>query len=371
MNCPLCNKPMAVKKYEGVDVDICGECGGVWLDKGELGQIISTEDEAFTPSSINKAFQDIAADKQGRGRVMKEVVRDFVKIADTPDFMKRRGFIGMFVDAKEALEYIDKDHEPDIDVDKMLAAFHQRWGEQRVINCPKCSVPMDETDYAGTGIMIDKCSRDHGVWLDKGELEKSQIIMEYHKRMTASSSSGLPRGAKLADKACPHCKVKMYEKEYEAVPVDICNICGGVWLDEDELYQIIQRREEVLTDKEREAVNPAEMKQTDPCDFAGSINCPVCGTVMSRLVYACVSGIVIDRCPQHGVWLDKGELEKIQIYVEKSEDIGKAQRKKYKKIIEKARAEHQARRESSIKELKVSRVSSINKLMHWIASKLD
>ncbi len=37
--------------------------------------------------------------------------------------------------------------------------------------CPICSVEMIEVEFEG--ILIDKCE-DHGVWLDKGELQKLQ-----------------------------------------------------------------------------------------------------------------------------------------------------------------------------------------------------
>ena len=38
------------------------------------------------------------------------------------------------------------------------------------MQCPKCSVEMDEVNKLG--VIIDACSRCGGVWLDKGELDK-------------------------------------------------------------------------------------------------------------------------------------------------------------------------------------------------------
>jgi len=37
--CPVCNKEMLVLEFELVEVDHCAECGGVWLDSGELALI--------------------------------------------------------------------------------------------------------------------------------------------------------------------------------------------------------------------------------------------------------------------------------------------------------------------------------------------
>ena len=39
MVCPVCNKDMLVLEFELVELDHCAECGGVWLDSGELALI--------------------------------------------------------------------------------------------------------------------------------------------------------------------------------------------------------------------------------------------------------------------------------------------------------------------------------------------
>jgi len=39
MLCPVCAKEMLVLEFELVEIDHCVECGGVWLDSGELGLI--------------------------------------------------------------------------------------------------------------------------------------------------------------------------------------------------------------------------------------------------------------------------------------------------------------------------------------------
>ena len=38
---PISGKPMEQRTIMGVVVDVCKESGGIWLDKGELEQIIS------------------------------------------------------------------------------------------------------------------------------------------------------------------------------------------------------------------------------------------------------------------------------------------------------------------------------------------
>jgi Zn-finger nucleic acid-binding protein len=37
--CPGCSKPMGVTSYHGVEVDLCPSCASLWLDRGELADI--------------------------------------------------------------------------------------------------------------------------------------------------------------------------------------------------------------------------------------------------------------------------------------------------------------------------------------------
>ena len=36
MNCPACRSPLISVEYLQVEADHCADCGGVWLDAGEL-----------------------------------------------------------------------------------------------------------------------------------------------------------------------------------------------------------------------------------------------------------------------------------------------------------------------------------------------
>ena len=40
MNCPKCNVTLTIADRQGVEIDFCPQCRGVWLDRGELDKII-------------------------------------------------------------------------------------------------------------------------------------------------------------------------------------------------------------------------------------------------------------------------------------------------------------------------------------------
>ena len=43
MMCPRCDGSLKESKFEEVLIDTCEKCGGVWLDSGELDQVMKKE----------------------------------------------------------------------------------------------------------------------------------------------------------------------------------------------------------------------------------------------------------------------------------------------------------------------------------------
>lgn len=40
MQCPVCNETLAITDRNGVEIDYCPKCRGIWLDRGELDKIL-------------------------------------------------------------------------------------------------------------------------------------------------------------------------------------------------------------------------------------------------------------------------------------------------------------------------------------------
>jgi uncharacterized protein len=40
MQCPVCRVPLAMSDRQGIEIDYCPQCRGVWLDRGELDNIV-------------------------------------------------------------------------------------------------------------------------------------------------------------------------------------------------------------------------------------------------------------------------------------------------------------------------------------------
>jgi Zn-finger nucleic acid-binding protein len=40
MNCPNCKTTLLITDRQGIEIDFCPQCRGVWLDRGELDKLI-------------------------------------------------------------------------------------------------------------------------------------------------------------------------------------------------------------------------------------------------------------------------------------------------------------------------------------------
>ncbi|AJC85640.1 TFIIB-type zinc ribbon-containing protein [Campylobacter sp. RM16704] len=55
MNCPVCeNTALIMSERNGVEIDYCPKCRGVWLDRGELDKIIERNSTQNTQQSYNQ-----------------------------------------------------------------------------------------------------------------------------------------------------------------------------------------------------------------------------------------------------------------------------------------------------------------------------
>ena len=75
--CPVCDTEMAVLELHGVEIDYCFSCGGIWLDSGELEELIGDEKKS---DEIIHLFKDVTSTNKEKkrpcpicGKAMKKV----------------------------------------------------------------------------------------------------------------------------------------------------------------------------------------------------------------------------------------------------------------------------------------------------------
>ena len=55
MKCPQCDVVLVITDRQGIEIDYCPQCRGVWLDRGELDKIIDRTNE---PSERKRSDYD-------------------------------------------------------------------------------------------------------------------------------------------------------------------------------------------------------------------------------------------------------------------------------------------------------------------------
>src|SRR5258708_2150515 len=94
------------------------------------------------------------------------------------------------------------------------------------MNCPRChDAALDEV----------RCSRCGGAWISAATIDE-RVAHAQHRRRPTLDWQPAHRDAI----ACPACAAAMETLTLFEVPVDRC-AAHGVWLDKDELEQIVQR----------------------------------------------------------------------------------------------------------------------------------
>jgi uncharacterized protein len=60
MKCPKCNVSLLMSEKQGIEIDYCPDCRGIWLDKGELEKIIerSNSPEYNSDNRFNRPEDD-------------------------------------------------------------------------------------------------------------------------------------------------------------------------------------------------------------------------------------------------------------------------------------------------------------------------
>lgn len=55
MKCPICTEDLKMADRQGIEIDYCPKCRGVWLDRGELDKIIERSATVATATPAQPA----------------------------------------------------------------------------------------------------------------------------------------------------------------------------------------------------------------------------------------------------------------------------------------------------------------------------
>ena len=151
----------------------------------------------------------------------------------------------------------------------------------------------------------------------------------------------------LSELRCPCCECWMTSREVGGLEVQECPKCFGLWAPENRFDALVDRATAAAQDRDLEGEPSApRVDGGNPLENAVEYRrCPVCDALMNRRNFQKRSGVIVDRCHEHGTWLDAHELERIAGFVLS----GRAERASTIEQNEKAKRDANAARAASFR----------------------
>lgn len=114
-----------------------------------------------------------------------------------------------------------------------------------------------------------------------------------------------------SERICPRCNVRLETIDLKIdgkFLIERCETCLGLFFDPGELEALLQATVSNVFTVDRGELDVIN-RTMRAADYGVSyIKCPVCTKIMNRVNFGAKSGVIVDRCREHGVWLDGGEL---------------------------------------------------------------
>ena len=114
-----------------------------------------------------------------------------------------------------------------------------------------------------------------------------------------------------SQRTCPACTIPLQTIRLlanENLYIERCEQCYGMFFDRNELEYVLHHGVSHVHDINRQHIDNINQDRYRKPAKVEYLKCPECGELMNRNNFGHRSGVVIDRCALHGVWLENGEL---------------------------------------------------------------
>ena len=116
------------------------------------------------------------------------------------------------------------------------------------------------------------------------------------------------------DLPCPECNVPLQVIEVGAAPalqIERCGTCFGMFFNPGELEAVLHQQTEASGRFDSLMMGEIAKDSGTAEREVFYRKCPMCAERMSHLNFGDRSGVILDRCGKHGLWLDGGELRRL------------------------------------------------------------
>lgn len=149
-----------------------------------------------------------------------------------------------------------------------------------------------------------------------------------------------------SERICPRCTVPLQTIDLTingSFLIERCGQCLGLFFDPNELETVLAATVANIFTINRGQLDSINAQAKS--DYGVSyIKCPVCSSIMNRVSFGVKSGVVVDRCREHGVWLDGGELRHLFEWMKAGGKLLQQEREEERQRIEARELEREKRK---------------------------
>jgi Zn-finger nucleic acid-binding protein len=189
-------------------------------------------------------------------------------------------------------------------------------------NCSNCSAPLPSNS-----IICEYCKTRNDTDLN-----------EIHRYTTSRIDSA---------RICPRCDIRLKTIDLrinDTFLIERCDKCLGLFFDPGELEALLESTVSNVFDINRHKLDDINNHMAPSAVSAAYIKCPVCSKLMNRINFGTKSGVIVDRCRDHGVWLDGGELRHLFEWMKAGGKLLSRERKEQLKHESEREAEREKRK---------------------------
>lgn len=135
--------------------------------------------------------------------------------------------------------------------------------------------------------------------------------------------------AQQSDRLCPSCGDPLQTIDLKlngTFLIERCEQCFGLFFDPGEIEILLESsvsnvfaiNTQLLRNINKERYQHKQIKY---------VKCPVCQVLMNRVNFGHRSGVIIDQCKKHGIWLESGEITHLMEWKKAGGQIIHAQKK--------------------------------------------
>ncbi len=202
-----------------------------------------------------------------------------------------------------------------------LTVVHHEPHEPRALRCPGCGAP-----FAPGSRHCEYCR----VEIDPLQMRFTALCPHCQARMTEGASFCMDCGRAIAPQIlvaipegrdCPRCAGALVSRRVENTSLVECGGCHGIWLPTESFEEACRRAEgraDLAAGLARHSgAGAAEGAPRQPFKY---LPCIACGDMMVPRNFGGNSGVILDVCGRHGIWLDAGEFQAILRFLESGKE---------------------------------------------------